>query len=218
MLFFGAGEAAIGIANLFVAAVVKQGLTEADARRRCWFVDSKGLIVNSRNDLAEYKRKFAHEHDLISDSMAILRSVRPTALIGLSGQTGAFSQLVLEEMAKINARPIIFALSNPTSMAECIAEEAYQFTDGRAVFASGSPSDPVVIGQRRFVPAQGNNAYIFPGVGLGVIACASRLVTEEMFLAAARALALLAGRSDAGGRAGAAVARARGRQAGGADP
>jgi malate dehydrogenase (oxaloacetate-decarboxylating)(NADP+) len=110
-------------------------------------------------------------------------------LIGTTGKAGAFSHAILQAAAKINKRPIVFALSNPTSVAECTAQEAYEHTDGRAVFASGSPFDPVTVGGKTFAPAQGNNAYIFPGVGLGVIASASRLVSDQMFLAAARALA-----------------------------
>ena len=121
--------------------------------------------------------------------VAIVESVRPSVLIGVSGKPGVFSRAVLEAAGRQVARPIVFALSNPTSLVECTAEEAYRWTEGRAIFASGSPFDPVSLFGRRFVPGQGNNAYIFPGVGLGVIACASRLVTDDMFLAAARALA-----------------------------
>ena len=195
-LFFGAGEAGTGIANLIAAAMAEQGLPEAEARQRCWFVDSKGLVVNSRNDLAEYKRPFAHDHEFLSDGVAIIETIRPTALIGTAGTPGAFSRPMLESAARINARPIVFALSNPTSMAECTAEQAYGWTDGRAVFASGSPFDPVTMGGKRFVPAQGNNAYIFPGIGLGVITAGSRLVTDEMFLAAAHALANQVSQAD----------------------
>jgi malate dehydrogenase (oxaloacetate-decarboxylating)(NADP+) len=189
LLFFGAGEAGIGIAKLLVAAMRENGLPETEARKRCWFVDSKGLVVNRRDDLAEYKRPFARDHDFLSDGVAIVDAVRPTVLIGVAGKPGLFSRRLLETAAKISVHPIIFALSNPTSMAECTAEEAYQWTDGRAVFASGSPFAPVTIGSKKFAPAQGNNAYIFPGVGLGVTASASRLVSDQMFLAAARALA-----------------------------
>ncbi len=188
-VFFGAGEAGTGIANLIIARMVEKGLPEAEARRRCWFIDSRGLVVSSRDDLAEYKRPFAHDHELLSDGVSIVETLKPTALIGVTGKAGAFSRPILEAAARVNPRPIIFALSNPTSMAECTAEEAYRWTDSRAIFASGSPFDPVTFGGQRFVPAQGNNAYIFPGVGLGVIACESRLVTDEMFLAAAHALA-----------------------------
>jgi malate dehydrogenase (oxaloacetate-decarboxylating)(NADP+) len=195
-LFFGAGEAGTGIANLIIAGMAEHGVAEAEARRRCWFVDSKGLVVNSRKDLAEYKRPFAHDHQFLSDGAAIIETLKPTAVIGSTGKAGAFSQAMLEAAAKINARPIIFALSNPTSKAECTAEEAYRWTDGRAVFASGSPFDPVTISGRKLVPAQGNNAYVFPGVGLGVTTCGSRLVTDEMFLAAAHALANQVSQAD----------------------
>ena len=196
LLFFGAGEAGIGIANLIVAGMAEKGLAEAEARRHCWFVDSKGLVATSRDDLAEYKRPFAHDHEFLSDRVAIVEALKPTALIGVTGKAGAFSQPILEAAAKINARPIVFALSNPTSNAECTAEEAYRWTEGRGVFASGSPFDPVTLGGKRFTPSQGNNAYIFPGVGLGVVTCASRLVTDGMFLAAAHALADQVSTSD----------------------
>ena len=196
LLFFGAGEAGTGIAKLLVAAMVEKGLSESEARKRCWFVDSKGLVVKNREDLAEHKRPFAHDHEFLSDRVEIIEGVRPTALIGVTGKAGAFSRPILEAAAKVNVRPIIFALSNPTSVAECTAEEAYRWTDGRAIFASGSPFDPVTVGGKKFAPAQGNNAYIFPGVGLGVIACASRLVTDEMFLAAAHALAHQVSQTD----------------------
>ncbi|HEU5246331.1 MAG TPA: NAD-dependent malic enzyme [Candidatus Udaeobacter sp.] len=189
LLFFGAGEAGTGIAKLVIAAMVNTGLPESEARRRCWFVDSKGLVVNRRDDLAEYKRLFACDHEFLSDGVSIIEMVRPTALIGTTGRPGAFSHAILQAVAKINERPIVFALSNPTSVAECTAQEAYEHTNGQAVFASGSPFDPVTIGDKAFAPAQGNNAYVFPGIGLGVIASASRLVSDQMFLAAARALA-----------------------------
>ncbi len=195
-LFFGAGEAGIGIADLIVAALTAEGLPEPEARRRCWFVDSKGLVVNSRKDLAHHKRPYAHEHAFLPDFLSAIQALRPQAIIGVSGVAGAFSRPVLEAMAAYNARPLVFALSNPTSQSECTAEQAYTCTGGRAVFASGSPFDPVQIGERTFVPGQGNNAYIFPGVGLGVIASGARRVTDEMFLVAARALAAEASAAD----------------------
>ena len=189
VLIFGAGEAGIGIATLLVSALVGAGLPESEACARCWFVDSKGLVVRSRSDLAPYKLLFAQDHAYLSEPVAIVESVRPTVLIGVSGTPGVFSRAVLQAAASRVARPIVFALSNPTSLVECTAEEAYRWSEGRAIFASGSPFDAVSLFGRRFVPGQGNNAYIFPGVGLGVIACASRLVTDEMFLAAAQTLA-----------------------------
>ena len=189
VLFFGAGEAGIGIANLLVSALTEAGLPQNEARARCWFVDSKGLVVRSRNDLSSHKLVFAQDHEPLADAVAIIESVRPSVLIGVSGKPAVFSRAVLEAAARQAARPIVFALSNPTSLVECTAEEAYRWSEGRAIFASGSPFDAVSLFGHRFVPGQGNNAYIFPGVGLGVIACASRLVTDEMFLAAARTLA-----------------------------
>jgi malate dehydrogenase (oxaloacetate-decarboxylating)(NADP+) len=189
LLFFGAGEAGTGIAELVVSALVSEGMAEDEARQRCWFIDSQGLVVKSREKLASHKVPFAHEHEFIADPLTIVEKLRPTALIGVSGKPGTFSREILEKIAKDVERPIVFALSNPTSMAECTAEEAYRLTGGRAVFASGSPFEPVTLDGKRFVPGQGNNSYIFPGVGLGVVACASQFVTNEMFLAAARTLA-----------------------------
>ena len=188
-VFFGAGEAGTGIANLVVDAMKEKGLSDGEARTRCWFIDSKGLVVKSRTDLAEHKRPYAHDRDFNVDPFSVINSIRPTAIIGVSGQPGIFTERILQRMAEINERPIIFALSNPTSRAECTAEDAYRLTSGRAVFASGSPFDPVFIDGKKLVPGLGNNVYIFPGVGLGIVVSESRRVTNEMFLAAARALA-----------------------------
>jgi len=196
LLFFGAGEAGTGIADLVVTAMVEDGMPEAEARSRCWFIDSKGLVVKSRTDLAEQKIAYAVDHKFTNDYLELVDSLAPTALIGVSGQPSVFTPAILQRMAKINERPIIFALSNPTSKAECTAEAAYTETDGRAVFASGSPFAPVTFKGKTFVPGQGNNAYIFPGVGLGVVATRSRRVTREMFLAAARVLASQVGEND----------------------
>lgn len=189
LLFLGAGEAGIGIGDLTVYAMREDGMSEQEARQRCWFIDSKGLVVKSRTDLSDHKKAYAHDHAMLTDFVSIIETLKPTALIGVSGRPRMFTQPVVEAMARLNERPIIFALSNPTSKAECTAEEAYRWTEGRAVFASGSPFDPVNFQGRTYVPGQGNNAYIFPGVGLGVVACDARLVTDEMFLASARALA-----------------------------
>jgi malate dehydrogenase (oxaloacetate-decarboxylating)(NADP+) len=188
-VFFGAGEAGTGIANLVVDAMKEKGLSDGEARTRCWFIDSKGLVVKSRTDLAEHKRPYAHDRDFNVDPFSVINSIRPTAIIGVSGQPGIFTERILQRMAEINERPIIFALSNPTSRAECTAEDAYRLTSGRAVFASGSPFDPVFIDGKKLVPGLGNNVYIFPGVGLGIVVSESKRVTNEMFLAAARALA-----------------------------
>jgi malate dehydrogenase (oxaloacetate-decarboxylating)(NADP+) len=189
LLFFGAGEAGTGIGELVVSAMVADGLSEAEARKRCWFIDSQGLVVKGRGKLASHKLPFAQDREFILDPLAIMKEYHPTALIGVSGQPGTFSKEVLETISKDVERPIVFGLSNPTSKAECTAEEAYRYTGGRAVFASGSPFDPVELDGKRFVPGQGNNSYIFPGVGLGIVATASQFVTDEMFLVAARTLA-----------------------------
>ncbi len=196
LLFFGAGEAATGIADLVVSAIVAQGIPESAARQVCWLVDSRGLVVKSRTDLAPQKLPYAHEHAAIADFPAVVRALKPTAIIGVAAVGGTFTREVLEDMARINARPIVFALSNPTSKAECTASEAYQGTGGKALFACGSPFDPVTLGGNTLVPRQGNNSYIFPGLGLGVIVSQSRRVTDEMFLAAARTLAALVTEAD----------------------
>lgn len=188
-LFLGAGEAGIGIADVIVTGLMDEGMSEADARQHCWFVDSKGLVVAERTDLVAHKRPYAHAHPFIPDFLTAVETLRPTAIIGVSGMPKTFTKAVIEAMARFNERPIIFALSNPTSKSECTAEQAYTWTEGRAIYASGSPFDPVDYQGKTFVPGQGNNAYIFPGVGLGVIAAASRSVTDEMFFVAAKALA-----------------------------
>jgi len=189
ILFQGAGEAAAGIADLVVSAMTSQGLKEQDARRRCWLVDSRGLVVKRRTDLVEHKLPYAHEHEPVADFLSAIRALKPTAIIGVAAVGGTFTREVLEEMARLNARPIIFALSNPTSKSECTAEEAYRYTGGRALFACGSPFDPVTVNGQTFVPRQGNNSYIFPGVGLGAIVSGAQRITDEMFMSAAHSLA-----------------------------
>lgn len=189
ILFLGAGEAGIGTGDLAVAAMMEEGLTLEEARQHCWFVDSKGLVVKSRTDLTGHKLDYAHDHEFIADFLTAVKDLKPTAIIGVSGQAGRFNKEVLEAMAAINERPIIFSLSNPTSKTECTAEQAYTHTEGRAVFASGSPFPEVVYKGRKFLSGQGNNVYIFPGVGLGVMASRATQVTSEMFLLAARILA-----------------------------
>ncbi len=189
LLFLGAGEAGIGIADVFVAALKEEGMSTEEARKHCWFVDSRGLLVAGRDNIATHKEPYAHEGEFTPDFLEAVKQLKPTAILGLSGQPQTFTKEIVEAMAEINERPIIFALSNPTSKAECTAEQAYTWSDGRAIFASGSPFDPVKYNNQTFVPGQGNNAYIFPGVGLGVIVSQSRIVTDEMFLAAAHSLA-----------------------------
>jgi malate dehydrogenase (oxaloacetate-decarboxylating)(NADP+) len=196
VLFLGAGEAATGIADLVVSAMMAEGASEAEALRRNWLVDSRGLVVKNRPDLTEHKLRFAHDHAPVGDFLIAIRTLKPSAIVGVAAVGGAFTPEVLQTMAEINDRPIVFALSNPTSKAECSAAEAYRHTGGRALFACGSPYDPVQLNGKTFVPRQGNNSYIFPGVGLGAIASGARLVTDEMFMAAAHTLANLVSEAD----------------------
>jgi malate dehydrogenase (oxaloacetate-decarboxylating)(NADP+) len=195
-LFLGAGEAGIGIGDLVVTGLMAEGVPGADAKLKCWFVDSKGLVVKSRTDLVEHKLPFAHDHAPVAGFQQAVETLRPTAIIGVSGMPRTFTQPVVETMARLNRRPIIFALSNPTSKSECTAEEAYRWTEGRAIFASGSPFKPVAYQGKTFVPGQGNNAYVFPGVGLGVIASQATRVTNEMFFVAAKTLAGMVAEKD----------------------
>jgi malate dehydrogenase (oxaloacetate-decarboxylating)(NADP+) len=188
IVLFGAGEAATGISDLIVYAMMKEGMDEASARERCWLIDSKGLVVKSRADLAPHKKTYAHDREPLPDLFSAVQAIHPTILIGASGQTGAFTKAILSSMTSYEARPIVFSLSNPTAQSECTAEEAYLFTDGQAIFASGSPFDPVTIDGREITPGQANNAYVFPGIGLGIIASGATRVTEEMFFEAARTL------------------------------
>lgn len=190
LLFVGAGSANTGIADLVADEMVARGLDLEAARGRCWFMDSKGLIVRGRERLKPHTLPYAHPHAEIGDLVTAIEALRPTVLIGATGRPGIFTQEALEAVARVNERPIVFALSNPTSRSEATAEEAYRYTQGRAVFASGSPFDPVTLeGNRTFVPGQSNNVYIFPGIGLGVMACRIRRVTDAMFRAAAAAVA-----------------------------
>src|ERR1700760_2604486 len=196
ILFLGAGEAATGIADLIVSAMMADGMSEADAVRRNWLVDSRGLVVKDRKGLHGHKLRYAHEQAPISNFLTAIETLKPTAIIGVAAVGGAFTPEVLQAMAKLNQQPIVFALSNPTSKAECSAEEAYRHTGGRALFACGSPFDPVKLDGKTYVPRQGNNSYIFPGVGLGAIASGSKLVTDQMFMVAAHALAQLVSPGD----------------------
>lgn len=203
-LFLGAGEAGIGIADLISMAIVSEtGCTMEKARERCWFVDSKGLITNARltGKIEHHKVPYAHSFSLIgiadgsaapSSLLEAVKMVKPTALIGVSGQGSTFTEGIVKDLLHYSAHPVIMALSNPTTLAECTAHDAYTWTNGQCVYASGSPFDPVTLDNgRHFVPGQGNNAYIFPGVGLGALVANASKVTDEDFLVAARTLASL---------------------------
>ncbi|XP_017013595.2 NADP-dependent malic enzyme [Drosophila takahashii] len=198
LLFLGAGEAALGIANLCLMAMKAEGLSEEEAKSRIWMVDSRGVIVRDRpkGGLTEHKLHFAQLHEPIDTLAEAVRKVRPNVLIGAAAQGGAFNQEILELMADINETPIIFALSNPTSKAECTAEEAYTHTKGRCIFASGSPFAPVTYNNKKYFPGQGNNSYIFPGVALGVLCAGMLTIPEEVFLVAAERLAELVSKDD----------------------
>jgi len=196
VLFVGAGEACLGIGAILVSAMQRAGLSEAEARDRCLFIDSKGTVVASRTDLPAHKRAFAQDIAPYPDLVSTITAFRPTALIGACGQGSRFTRPVVEAMGRVAERPIIFALSNPTSKAECTAEQAYAWSSGRAVFASGSPFDAVTVDGRTLAPGQANNSYIFPGVGLGLLVSGATRVTDAMFFAAATALAGLVTEED----------------------
>jgi malate dehydrogenase (oxaloacetate-decarboxylating)(NADP+) len=191
ILFLGAGSAAVGVADLLTKAMAPEGASVDEARKRIWLFNRSGLVQSRRKDLTDHQRPYAHQHAHTGDFAAAIESIKPTMIVGLSTVPKAFDQRVIEAMARINRRPIIFALSNPTSRSECTAEEAYQSSAGRAVFASGSPFPPVQYGNQRLVPGQCNNMYIFPAMGLAILATRAQRVTDEIFLAAARALAEL---------------------------
>ncbi|XP_018408750.1 PREDICTED: NADP-dependent malic enzyme, mitochondrial [Nanorana parkeri] len=189
-VFQGAGEAAMGIALLIIMAMEKEGTPREEAIKRIWMVDSKGLIVKGRGNLNHEKEMFAQDHPPVKTLEEAVEILKPSAIIGVAAIMGAFTEKILKNMAAYNQRPIIFALSNPTSKAECTAEQCYRLTEGRGIFASGSPFSKVTLPNgQTFYPGQGNNAYVFPGVALGVIACGVRHITEDIFLTTAEAIA-----------------------------
>jgi malate dehydrogenase (oxaloacetate-decarboxylating)(NADP+) len=188
-LFLGGGSAATGIAELISQSMAREGMNRAEARQRNALFDINGLIVASRSDVADFQKPFAQDRAPVSTFVEAVKVLRPTGIIGVSTVPKLFTREVIEAMSKINERPIIFPYSNPTSRSECTAEEAYRWSDGRAIFASGSPFPPVEIDGRRFVPGQGNNVYIFPAMGMAVFATEAKRVTEEMFIVAAEAVA-----------------------------
>ncbi len=189
ILFLGAGAAAFGIAEMLVRKFQKEGLSKEEAYKHISMFDVNGLLVKSRTDLADYQKPFAHEGDASKDFAETILKLKPTAIIGVSTVGGAFNQQVIENMCKVNERPVIFPYSNPTSHSECTAEQAYTWSKGKAIFASGSPFEPVTIGGRKITPGQGNNVYIFPAMGLAIFATEAKRVTDEMLITAAEAVA-----------------------------
>jgi malate dehydrogenase (oxaloacetate-decarboxylating)(NADP+) len=189
LLFLGGGSAGTGIAELISQAMAMEGLDIEEARRRNALFDINGLLVASRTDLADFQKPFVQDRAPISTFVEAVKAIKPTGIIGVSAVPKLFTREVIEAMAEINERPIIFPYSNPTSRSECSAEEAYRWSEGRAIFASGSPFPPVEIGGRHFVPGQGNNVYIFPAMGMAVFATEASRVTEDMFIVAAHAVA-----------------------------
>jgi len=195
-LFLGAGAAAFGIADLLVQKFQKDGLTKHEALKRIWMFDINGLLVRSRNDLTDFQKDFAHDSDFTDNFADAVLKIRPNAIVGVSTVGGAFNRQVVENMSLVNERPIIFPFSNPTSHSECTAEQAYTWSKGKAVFASGSPFAPVTFEGKTFTPGQGNNVFIFPAMGLAIFATEAKKVTDEMFITAAEAVAEQVTESD----------------------
>jgi malate dehydrogenase (oxaloacetate-decarboxylating)(NADP+) len=189
IFFLGAGSAAIGLAGLIASAAVLEGLSMPEAQARIAMFDVNGLLEPSRKDLFDFQRAYAHPHPPTRDLVAAIESFKPTALMGVSTVGNTFTRPVIEAMSRLNERPIIFALSNPTEHAECTPQAAYQWSGGRALYAAGVQFPPVAYGGRTFLPGQANNFYIFPAVGMAIYATQTRRVTDAMFIEAAHALA-----------------------------
>ena len=188
-LFLGAGSAGIGLADLLCSAMVKEGLSLKQAQARVYMFDVNGLLETTRTDLVDFQKPYSHKHAPTRDFVATIESIKPTTIIGVSTVGGTFTQKVIEAMSRINERPVILALSNPTEHAECTAEQAYSWSKGKAIYAAGVQFPPVHLGGRTFLPGQANNFYIFPAVGMAIFATQASRVTDEMFIEAARALA-----------------------------
>jgi malate dehydrogenase (oxaloacetate-decarboxylating)(NADP+) len=189
ILFLGAGSAAIGLAGLIASAMVQEGLSLKDAQARISMFDVNGLLEPSRKDLFDFQKPYTHAHAPSRDFVACIESIKPTAIIGVSTVGNTFTRPVIEAMARLNDRPIIFALSNPTEHAECTPQAAYEWSKGKALYAAGVQFPPVSYGGRTLLPGQANNFYIFPAVGMAIYATQPRRVTDEMFIEAAHALA-----------------------------
>ena len=189
ILLMGAGSAAHGIADLLCYAMREEGLSDEEARSHCWMFDTKGLVVKNRERLEEFKKPYAKDFANTTDFVDCIRKIKPTAIIGVSTVKGLFTPEVIKAMADVNANPLIFPLSNPTSQEECTAQEAYEYSQGKALFAAGVQFDPVDYNGKTFYPAQANNLWIYPAVGMAVYATEATRVTDKMFLVAAQTLA-----------------------------
>jgi malate dehydrogenase (oxaloacetate-decarboxylating)(NADP+) len=188
-LFLGAGSAGIGLSNLLCSTMVEEGLTLEQAQSRINMFDINGLLESTRKDLFDFQKVYAHKHEPTRDFVAAIESIRPTTIIGVSTIGGAFNQKVIETLSRINGRPVILALSNPTEHAECTAEQAYTWSKGKAIYAAGVQFPPVQFNEKTFLPGQANNFYIFPAIGMAIFATQASRVTDEMFIEAARAVA-----------------------------
>src|SRR5215475_11139949 len=188
-LFLGAGSAGIGLADLLSSAMVEEGLSLQDAQSRIYMFDINGLLQSARTDLADFQKPYAHPYASTHDFVTAIESIKPSTLVGVSTIGGAFTRKVIETMSRINERPVILALSNPTEHAECTAEQAYTWSKGKAIYAAGVQFPPVHLDGRTFLPGQANNFYIFPAIGMAVFATQSSRVTDKMFIEAARAVA-----------------------------
>ena len=188
-LFFGAGSAGIGLADLLCSAMVQEGRALKDAQRHVYMFDINGLLETTRTDLIDFQKPYAHKHAPTRDFVAAIESIKPTTIIGVSTVGGTFTQKVIEAMSRINERPVILALSNPTEHAECTPEQAYTWSNGKAIYAAGVQFPPVHFKGQTFLPGQANNFYIFPAIGMAVFATQASRVTDEMFIEAARAVA-----------------------------
>ena len=187
-LFLGAGEAGTGIGHLIVSALKAQGMPEEEAKRHCWFVDSQGLVESTRKNLVHHKTYFAHDHEPLTNFIDVMHSVKPDAIIGVSGQKDSFNAEILQVIASLQERPVIFALSNPTTLAECTARDAIVLTEGRGLYGSGSPFPPVEYNGKTYTTGQGNNALVYPGIGLGVMFTKAKSIPDSVFLRAAQSL------------------------------
>jgi malate dehydrogenase (oxaloacetate-decarboxylating)(NADP+) len=188
-LFLGAGSAGIGLADLLCSALVAQGVPLKEAQARIYMFDINGLLESTRNDLVDFQKPYAHQHAPTRDFVAAIESIKPTTIIGVSTVGGAFNQKVVESMARINERPVILALSNPTEHAECTPEQAYTWSKGKAIYAAGVQFEPVRLDGKTFLPGQANNFYIFPAVGMAIFATQAKRVADEMFIEAGQAVA-----------------------------